>query len=338
MAAGNVTDRLLGQPNHILYYSLMVNTLISRIQNASILAELTKNVDAREFIELVETANGMLIAEDGTVGCLKVVGRLVELPPEGEAVVVGDLHGDLDSLVCILEESMFLPKIRSKKDVWLVFLGDYGDRGAYSPEVYYVVLKLKTLFPENVVLLRGNHEGPPDLLPFPHDLPVNLRNKFGAKGSEAYLMLRKLFSNLYTAAMVEGRYVLLHGGVPSQATKLGDIAYAHKTHPREPHLEEILWSDPWNKIKGTVASPRGAGKLFGADVTKRFLGMLNVKTLIRSHQCCPDGYSIMHQGTVLTLFSTKSPPYNNKHGAYLQLNLSQTLETPKQLLKSIHKF
>jgi len=220
----------------------------------------------------------------------------------------------------------------------LVFLGDYGDRGSHSPEVYYVVLKLKEMFPERVILMRGNHEGPPDLLASPHDLPIQMKNKFREKGSEAYLKLRELFNHLYTGVIIKDRIVLLHGGVPSQAISISDIAYAHETHPRERHLEEILWNDPWKGIKGTIASPRGAGRLFGKDVTNKLLAMLNVKALIRGHESCPDGYKSMHGGRVLTLFSRKGSPYNNRFGAYLHLDISQKMEKPKQLLQGIHKF
>jgi protein phosphatase len=238
----------------------------------------------------------------------------------------------------ILEESDFLAKIKKAKDVLLVFLGDYGDRGVHSPEVYYVVLKLKEMFPERIILMRGNHEGPPDLLASPHDLPILLENKFGKKGSEVYSELRELFNHLYTAVIIKDSYVLLHGGAPSQATTIDDIVYAHKNHPQKRYLEEILWNDPYANLKGTVASPRGAGRLFGNDVTCKFLRMLNVKALIRSHQSCHDGYKSIHQGSVLTLFSTKTPPYNNKFAAYLQLDLSQKPKTPKQLLQHIHQF
>jgi hypothetical protein len=312
--------------------------MASQVRSAHILAKEATDSNAEDFIELVENVSKQLANENGEIGRLKITGRLIEAAPVGEAIVVGDLHGDLKSLVYILDDSKFLSKARSGGDVLLVFLGDYGDRGAYSAEVYYVVLKLKQMFPENVILMRGNHEGPPDLVASPHNLPIQLRNRFGEKGSEAYLKLKELFSHLYTCVIVKELYVLLHGGAPSQATTIHDIAYAHETHPRQRHLEEILWNDPWTGIKGTIASPRGAGRLFGADVTKRLLEMLNVKALIRGHQSCPDGYKLMHSGQVLTLFSRKGPPYNNRFGAYLRLDLSQKLEKPAQLLQGIHKF
>ncbi len=312
--------------------------MTSRVNSPSVLAELATKSSVEEFLGLIRQVSRRLATEDEMVGALKITGRLVEAPPVGKAIVVGDLHGDLKSLMYILEESDFLGKMKKGRDVLLIFLGDYGDRGVHSPEVYYVVLKLKEMFPERVILMRGNHEGPLDLLASPHDLPVHLENKFGKKGSEVYSELRELFNHLYTAVIIKDSYVLLHGGAPSQATTIDDIAYAHKNHPQKRHLEEILWNDPYAKLKGTVASPRGAGRLFGSDVTRKFLRMLNVKALIRSHQSCPDGYKSIHQGTVLTLFSTKTPPYNNKFAAYLQLDLSQKPKTPKQLLQGIHKF
>ena len=311
--------------------------MASHVGSASILAELATESNVEEFLRLVRKVSGQLATENGMVGTLKITGRLVEVPPVGEAIIIGDLHGDLKSLVHILDDSSFLSKAESG-NVLLVFLGDYGDRGTQSPEVYYVVLKLKEMFPESVILMRGNHEGPPDLLASPHDLPIQMKNKFREKGSEAYLKLRELYNHLYTGVIIKERYVLLHGGAPSQATTVNDIAYAHEKHPRESHLEEILWNDPWKGIKGTIASPRGAGRLFGEDVTNKLLTMLNVKALIRGHESCPDGYKSIHGGRILTLFSRKGPPYNNSYGAYLHLDISQKVEKPKQLLQGIHKF
>lgn len=310
------------------------------VSSKKYLSSLVKNANqasANEFIHLIENSINQLESEVEHIGSLQIVGRLVKMPPEGKAIVVGDIHGDLNSLVHILENSRFL-KRGLKENVSMIFLGDYGDRGVYSPEVYYIILKLKEWFPENVILMRGNHEGPKDLLASPHDLPSQLQKKFGENWREAYAKLRELFDYLYNAVLVSERFIILHGGVPSQANSIDDLAYAHKTHPKDTHLEEILWSDPNDEIKGTYPSPRGAGKLFGEDITEKFLKMLNVRVLIRGHEPSENGFKINHHNKVLTLFSRKGAPYYNSYGAYLQIDISKKAENATQLIHHIRKF
>ena len=305
--------------------------------NASALVEMATKSTAQEFLQLVTQTKEILAKEKGKPGKLTIKGKLAKVIPAGEVIIVGDLHGDITSLQHILEETGFLGKL--KTDYYLlIFLGDYGDRGEQSPEVYYIIMKLKSMFPEHILLMRGNHEGPLDLLALPHDLPIHLKNKFGNRGSEIYDKLRTLFNYFYTGVIIPERYILLHGGVPSKARSINDIAYAHEMHPREPHLEEILWNDPLNNLKGTIASPRGAGKLFGQDITDKFLKMLNVDVLIRGHQSCPDGYKTDHNQKVLTLFSRKGNPYNNSTGAYLHFNSLSEMKNHKELIQSIHRF
>ena len=308
------------------------------LKDLKTLADRAMKMTANEFIQLVESTVQLLAKERGRVGNLRIIGRLARVPPRGESTVVGDLHGDLESLVHILGDSGFVEKARGDEDSYLVFLGDYGDRGPSSPEVYYVILKLKELFPENVVLMRGNHEGPEDLLAYPHDLPINLQRKFGESGLSIHRKLGRLFDYLYNAVLVDERYILIHGGVPSRAFTIEDIAYAHEKHPRESHLEEILWSDPEEGITGIYPSPRGAGRLFGEDVTERFLKMLGVKVLIRGHEPSRKGFKINHGGRILTLFSRRGPPYYNDHGAYLRLALSEPIESAMQLKEFVRAF
>lgn len=137
----------------------------------SMLVKNANKTNADEFIQLVSKSTDQLKKETGYAGFWQVVGRLVKMPYMGTLIIVSDIHGDLNSLVHILEDSMFLEKIEKFRDTFLIFLGDYGDRGAYSVDVYYIILKLKKQFPNNIILMRGNHEGPEDLLVSPHDLP-----------------------------------------------------------------------------------------------------------------------------------------------------------------------
>lgn len=291
------------------------------------------NAGVGDFIRLAGETLEMLRKEKGKIERFEVIGGLVKVKPVGEAVIVGDVHGDIESLAYILEHSGFLAN-----DSLIVFLGDYGDRGVYSAEVYYTVMKLKLAFPERVILLRGNHEGPGDLLPYPYDLPMQFKARFGGKGEVAHRKIRELFAFLRNAAIVEKRVLMVHGGLPAQAESLRDIAEAHLMHPQKSFLEEILWSDPHEDLKGVAYSPRGAGKLFGADVTEKLLRLFDVKAVIRGHEPCMEGFKVNHNGKVLTLFSRKGAPYYNEFGAYLRLKLSETPENIEQLLPHIQRF
>jgi len=291
-----------------------------------------------EFLALTSQVTNMLRNETKQVGNMAVTGRLIEAPPEGDATIVGDLHGDLESLSRILRTSEFLQKMDHGGQSLLIFLGDYGDRGIFSAEVYYIVLTLKARFPEHVILMRGNHEGPEDLLASPHDLPNHLRNRFGENWFEAYVKLKELFNQLYTAVVVRDRCVLLHGGVPSLAKSLDDLAYADLKHPSESHLEEILWSDPEEGLTGTYPSPRGAGKLFGLDVTQRFIEMMNVNVVIRGHEPADLGFKINHEGRILTLFSRQGEPYFNTKGAFLEFDLAEQIKDAFQLERFIKQW
>jgi len=305
--------------------------------NLSMITREALKAESDEFVQLVEKVKRLLENENGKVGNLSIVGRLVRAKPLGAAVVTSDLHGDLESLVQILEKSNFLQRTKQKEGVTLVFLGDYGDRGAHSVEVYYIILKLKLLFPQNTILMRGNHEGPEDLLPYPHDLPAQFQAKFGKKGTATYLKIRKLFDHLYNAMLVDERYLMIHGGLPAQARTVEDLAFAHIKHPKQKLLEEMLWSDPNETIRGLHASPRGAGNLFGEDITKKVMKKFNVTILVRGHEPCENGFKINHGGRVLTLFSRKGPPYFNSCGAYLDVELSERFENAEQLISHIHR-
>jgi len=291
-----------------------------------------------QFSDQVEKATELLSKEKGRVGELHILGRLVRTNSPGEALVIGDLHGDLESMVHILRESNILSRMNENTDTLSIFLGDYGDRGDYSAEIYHIVCRLKLLFPKQVVLMRGNHEGPADLMPSPHDLPKQLQSRFGGKWKEAYAEIRELFEHLYDVLIVEERYLMVHGGLPYQAAKIEDLANANSSHLKKPFLEEILWSDPDENVEDTLPSPRGAGELFGKKVTDEFLKRFDVKILIRGHEPCEEGFKINHGSKVLTLFSRKGPPYFNAYGAYLDFKLSERFENARQLIPYIHKF
>jgi protein phosphatase len=185
--------------------------------------------------------------------------------------------------------------------------------------------------------MRGNHEGPLDLVASPHDLPFQFRGRFGEDWLLVYEKTSTLWTYLYNAVFVEGRFLMIHGGVSPEISSLQDIAQAQENH-NVALLEDLLWNDPVEGMRGVSLSPRGAGKLFGKDVTEQVLGRVNAKILIRGHEASGNGFKISHDGKVLTLFSRKGSPYYNRYGAFLQLPLSEKVENAKQLVPWIHKF
>lgn len=86
----------------------------------------------------------------------------VVLPEDAMVLVMGDLHGDVRSLMRVLDELNARGildgfALRDPK-CWFLFLGDFTDRGMYGVEVLYTLFRLKMANPERVQLGRGNHE------------------------------------------------------------------------------------------------------------------------------------------------------------------------------------
>ena len=88
----------------------------------------------------------------------------VELQADDQVVFHGDFHGDIHSLQAELDqlEARGILKKGSfelaDKNVHLTFLGDYVDRGDYGAEVIYSIIRLQLANPDNVIMVRGNHE------------------------------------------------------------------------------------------------------------------------------------------------------------------------------------
>jgi len=300
--------------------------------------KLFEETNAQQFITIIEKAIKIMHQErkDQTIREFKIVEDLIIADSiDLNYLIIGDIHGDIETLVNILKLENVEEEIR-KGHLITIFLGDYGDRGEHSPDVYYLLLNLKLEFPDGFIMLRGNHEGTDDLLAYPHDLPLFLIEKFGQEGFQVYKKIKSLFDTLYLSFVVKGKFIALHGGIPVEASNLDDIAYARKLHPKRKFFEEILWNDPMDE-NGFERSYRGAGMLFGPDISYKFLHRNNLKCLIRGHEAVRQGYYITHAGRVVTIFSRKGPPYFNEKAAYLKININEleNLEHIKNFIRTL---
>lgn len=86
------------------------------------------------------------------------------LLPVGSAIACfGDLHGSIHSFmrdILKLRADGYIDNnfnIR-KSHFYMIFMGDYIDRGIYGLEVMYTLMRLKIANPQKVFFVRGNHE------------------------------------------------------------------------------------------------------------------------------------------------------------------------------------
>jgi diadenosine tetraphosphatase ApaH/serine/threonine PP2A family protein phosphatase len=217
----------------------------------------------------------------------------------GNHYIVGDIHGNVDSLIRIFGHFGYPPHSK------YLFLGDYIDRGRNSCEVVLLLYGLKLLFPNHLHLLRGNHEF------FAMTDAYGFRRECEGRMSRSmYDRIVCSFDHLPIAARIGGNFCV-HGGISPRLTTPEAIKSITKLQQTEDFLEspscDLLWSDPREKILDFEKSPRGCGVLFGRDAAQRFLEACpGAFRIIRSHESCAAGFDwpFNEGGPVLTVFSS----------------------------------
>ena len=240
-------------------------------------------------------------------------GQLVYLD-RGEALILGDIHGDISTLAFLLEKADIKQHIANGGII--VCLGDYIDRGKYQVETILFLITLQMRYKKNILLLRGNHEPPEWLLPYPHDFPLHLRSRFPELWRDIYNLFMQIFDELPTTAVSKSGILMLHGGI-----SVKNLLLENYKRPDREMLTEILWNDPMNE-DGYRPSYRGAGYLFGPDITAKFLDKNNLELIVRGHEPA-NGYQYRHNGKIITLFSRTGPPYMNTMAAAVKIALEE---------------
>mmetsp|Transcript_56050 Transcript_56050/g.88810 ORF Transcript_56050/g.88810 Transcript_56050/m.88810 type:complete len:581 (+) Transcript_56050:155-1897(+) len=221
----------------------------------------------------------------------------LEVPSGATLHVVGDLHGQFWDF-CNVVDLFGAP---SRKN-WYLFNGDFVDRGQFSVEVVIALFTMKVALPDCVHLNRGNHES------------VRMNMLYGFMGetlqkysSEIFDLFNEAFKSLPLATAVNSSVLVVHGGLPRQdGVQLQEIERVDRRRDLDetaPDLMiDLLWSDPMAG-SGRANSPRGAGFLFGCDVTEKFCDDNGLLCVIRSHEMKFEGFEWLHNDRCLTIFS-----------------------------------
>ncbi|KKQ33567.1 MAG: hypothetical protein US49_C0001G0247 [candidate division TM6 bacterium GW2011_GWF2_37_49] len=138
--------------------------------------------------------------------------------------VMGDIHGSLHSLLRSLWRLVIKGYLDddfaiTRPNFYMIFTGDYVDRGGYSPDVIYTLIRLKLKNQNKVFLLRGNHEdltfnkNDPKYLP---SMWLELNKKYGHQIEKLEPLLCRFYDLLIHALYIVCDDVIVkfcHGGV-----------------------------------------------------------------------------------------------------------------------------
>jgi len=262
-----------------------------------------------EVVALVMAAQKLFAAEP----------TLIDL--DGACQVFGDIHGQYFDLLRLFElfgyprggaEGVTVDCCRPQlgPDTKFVFLGDYVDRGRYSVDCVCLIFALKIRFPDNVFVIRGNHE----------DEAMN--SFFGfldeCRRTYDYQMWRifnECFAYMPISVLISKKILCVHGGISPFLQSIDQISaimrpVASVANPAEnPLLADLLWADPG--VDQTMSGfemrypngKRGCSHDFGLDVLEEFLEENHLEILIRAHELVQDGFEIWGGGRLITLFS-----------------------------------
>lgn len=222
--------------------------------------------------------------------------------------VFGDLHGQFGDLMRLFDEYGFPSTAGDMTYIDYLFLGDYVDRGQHSLETITLLLALKIEYPENVHLIRGNHEAADINALF--GFRIECIERMGERdGIWAWTRFNQLFNYLPLAALIEKKIICMHGGIGRSINSVEQIEKIERPITMDAGsivLMDLLWSDPTenDSVEGLRPNARGPGLVtFGPDRVTEFCKKNKLQLIIRAHECVMDGFERFAQGQLITLFS-----------------------------------
>lgn len=224
--------------------------------------------------------------------------------------IFGDLHGQYNEMISLLKKFQrdWISIQPAQSFIKYLFLGDYVDRGDHSLEVMMSLLIWKIRCPDQVYLLRGNHEC------------ISVNQRYGFKnecisifglvdGIKVWRAINQVFEYFPLAAIIQDEYFCVHGGLCEQlitVEQIEQIELPYKVREGSNCLaNNILWSDPdlENKVKDFQFNPK-RGPIFGHNAVEEFFAINSgLKKIIRAHQTAEEGFWTVFDDRVITVFS-----------------------------------
>lgn len=263
--------------------------------------------------------------------CSKVKDILIEesniisiSPP---VVICGDLHGQFYDLLELFQKSGGEPPQQK-----FIFLGDYVDRGSNSLETIELLLCLKFLYPNQTVLLRGNHES--RQISFVYGFYEEINRKYG--NSMPWKLFTEIFDLLPICAVVDKTIFCVHGGLSPVISTIDQIRLVNRRGeiPHDGPYCDLLWSDP-EEIDTWSLNSRGAGWVFGNKVVNEFNQINGIDLICRAHQLVNEGIKYWFKDkNLVTIWSCPNYCYRCGNKAAI-LKFDQKLQKTSIIFDSV---
>lgn len=221
--------------------------------------------------------------------------RVIELKDRSRAVFVGDTHGDIEASEMIWDR--FGEEVVDGS-LYLVFLGDYVDRGRRSRENVDFLISRKAENPEGVILLLGNHDAYSIQDVSPADFWRGLRK-------DDYDYYKKL---AYLPWIVKfGDVIGVHGALPfvRDLDKLEgpqEELFERTNDLGLPIWVSVVWGDLNPDVKKMGIDPLTQRPQFGKQIFLDYMDKHERRILIRSHQPRMQGWAF--EDRALTIFTS----------------------------------
>lgn len=267
----------------------------------SFMDAVSSNIES--YANRTTTLNLPLITSDVAVDICRTARQMFQDEPvflelRSPCIIVGDIHGHILDLYRILT-TLGLPPRRK-----YLFLGDIVDRGEFSVETLLLVFLLKIVFPDDVHIIRGNHEfrfltEECGFLSQAVDIYSNI---------DMYQESLKAFSYMPIAARIDNHILCVHGGIGPETHSLSQLW----SLPRPINefgrdlLDSVLWSDPSEDCDTFEPSSRGSGYFFGEKALQKFMEATQIDLIIRGHECVSGGIQWLFDKHLVTVFSASN--------------------------------
>jgi predicted phosphodiesterase len=209
--------------------------------------------------------------------------KLIDLPEEGKAIIVGDTHGDFNASRLIVKNFL-------KKNYYIIFLGDYVDRGKFSKENIDYLLGIKEKY-SKLILLAGNHEM--------YSICPATPDNFWQSLTEQQINYYSDIFRTFPLAVSGNGFICLHGGLPD-IKRIEDIETIQEN---DENWLKILWGDFRDK-QGEFLGDIGGRIKLGRDYFFRIMNNIQKNVFIRSHD--PKASEKMYENRCLTIFTSES--------------------------------